>query len=825
MVRSLKDQFISPADEFTPIPFWFWNDNLSNRELKRQIHDFYDKEVKGFVLHPRIGLPKEIEYLSDTFMNYVRTAVAEASKLGMKVILYDEAMYPSGSAHGQVVKRNPKYRSRGLKMMEWPCGKYKELKINLPSTEKIVSAQAVKKLSPSSIDPTATILLENEGEIVTFSPPDEKNWSMLLFVETYSEGTIRGIHFGEDDGEEHAPPSADLLNAEAVDAFIQSTHDRYYEVLDKYFGNTILAMFTDEPDILGRNSLPGLIPWTTEFLPFYLNQGNNETDLPVLWFEGGEKTDVVRSDYRKTVHAKLTSAYYEPISEWCETHDISLTGHPAASNDIGLLAPFHIPGQDVVWRWVAPEDGKGLEGEHSTAGKCSADAARHRGRRRNLNEFLGVCGKESEWALSPGDMKWYIDWLAIRGVNLFCPHAFYYSIEGRKRSHERPPDVGPNNTWWPYFKYFAQYMKRLSWLQTDSVNDTNVAVLCTEDYLPWKVTKSLYENQIEFNYLEESLLPFCRLDHRLSIEQQQYTTIVLGDNIDVQNDTVKMLENFTANGGMVLVDGSLNHVAGAQTMSHEKEFLRKLQSNYVLQPSTKDLRISKLKKCDRTYYFISNEGDEYYQGELRKETKGKVEKWDPWTGEVVDQPQSDSTIIPLTLNRRETIIYCINSSQNPVMRTSSRSFLRTQILPFQQQWKINDIPIKLENNNQFKSWTGWGDLDRYSGTMVYHNTFEMKENKKYESVFLDLGEVCQIAKVYINGKEAGIKFWAPYVFSLDPNYIFIGENRLIVEVTNNMANRMDDAKLKSGLIGPVQIKVKEHENKNKTGATKTNKLC
>lgn len=368
-------------------------------------------------------------------------------------------------------------------------------------------------------------------------------------------------------------------------------------------------------------------------------------------------------------------------------------------------------------------------------------------------------------------------------------------------------------------------MKRLSWLQTDSVNDTNVAVLCKDDYLPWKVTKSLYENQIEFNYLEESLLPFCKLDHRLSIEQQQYTTIVLGDNIDLQTSTVNMLENFTANGGMVLVDGSLNHVAGAQTMSHDKEFLRKLQPNYVLQPSTKDLRISKLKKCDCTYYFISNEGEEYYQGELRKETEGKVEKWDPWTGEVVDQPQSDSTIIPLTLNRRETIIYCIHSSQKPVMRTSSRFFLRTKILPFQQQWKVNDIPIELENNNQFKSWTDWGDLDRYSGTMVYHNTFEMKENKKYESVFLDLGEVCQIAKVYINGKEAGIKFWEPYVFSLDPNDLFIGENRLIVEVTNNMANCMDGAKLKSGLIGPVQIKVEEHENKNKTDATKTNKLC
>src|SRR5690625_7776347 len=80
-------------------------------------------------------------------------------------------------------------------------------------------------------------------------------------------------------------------------------------------------------------------------------------------------------------------------------------------------------------------------------------------------------------------MKWYMDWLLVRGVNLMCPHAFYYSIDGDRRSQERPPDVGPNNHWWPFYKQFAQYMKRLSWLMTDSTNITTVAVLCEADHL------------------------------------------------------------------------------------------------------------------------------------------------------------------------------------------------------------------------------------------------------------------------------------------------------------------------------------------------------
>ena len=43
--------------------------------------------------------------------------------------------------------------------------------------------------------------------------------------------------------------------------------------------------------------------------------------------------------------------------------------------------------------------------------------------------------------MTASDMKWYIDWLGLRGVNLFIPHAFYYSVTG-ERKEERPPDVG-----------------------------------------------------------------------------------------------------------------------------------------------------------------------------------------------------------------------------------------------------------------------------------------------------------------------------------------------------------------------------------------------
>lgn len=534
----------------------------------------------------------------------------------------------------------------------------------------------------------------------------------------------------------------------------------------------------------------------------------------MLWFEAGEQTADIRRDYRKSVNKKLTEAYYKQISEWCEDHQIALTGHPAASDDIGLLEHFQIPGQDVVWRWVAPEDGKALEGEHSTAGKCSADAARHRGRRRNLNEFLGVCGKESAWALSAGDMKWYMDWLLVRGVNLLCPHAFYYSIDGRRRSHERPPDVGPNNHWWPYYKQFAQYMKRLSWLMTDSTNDTAVAVLCEEDHLPWKIVKPLYENQVEFNYLEESLLQSSCVveDGKIMIANQTYSVVIIEDSNHLEKAVIQKLEQFIIGGGNVIAH-QRSAVNGANIIRKEGELIEALPvtSCYevTLIPSAKSIRVSKLKKNGCFFYFFVNEGEENYEGIFQFREKGKMEKWDPWCASITDvgaNQEGDKWLIPLVIPRRESIVYCLNPSEDPIISKNLLPETTRKKLDVDDNWKIANAPVTIEDSS-LQSWFNWEGMESFSGAVRYENTFEMDEIGLTANLYIDLGEVYEIAKVFINQKEIGVKMWAPYRLEIDTSFVENGTNMVCVEVTNNIANKMDHTQLKSGLIGPVRLEL------------------
>lgn len=828
-IENLKQQFADPPAEFSPIPFWFWNDALTEEEIIRQIHDFHAKEVAGFVIHPRMGMPREIPYLSEKYMDLVETAVSEAAGLGMRVILYDEGMYPSGSACGLVVQQNPGFASRGLRLQEIPCDKGSgpvRVPISLSPGETLVSVQAVIKPSAGEAQLGTALVLECENDGVSFTPPAEGNWSVLLFIETPSRGTIRGVHPGQDDGEPDAPLAADLLNPDAVRTFITITHERYYQRLHRYFGTTVFAFFTDEPDLLGRGHIRGLKPWTHGFLNELIEGGFREQDLPALWFETGDSAASVREAYETAVRNRLGRTYYKQIADWCEAHGISLTGHPAGSDDIGLLEHFHIPGQDVVWRYIAPEDGKSLTGVHSTMGKCSSDAARHRGRRRNLNECFGVCGIEGGWSLTADNMKWYLDWLFVRGVNLISPHAFYYSIRGERRD-ERPPDVGPHNIWWPEYGRFARYIKRMSWMMTGGVNGAEVAVLAGAKHLPWQIVKPLYEQQIEFNYLEESLLnTSCELeDGTIAIAGYRYKALLIEDSLRLAPSSLQFLKTFADQGGMIIVwspegrqSTDIGQVAVSRAVEIPAALGRRLGSKHRLEPAAEAIRISRVLKNDICFYVIVNEGEEEYEGALRINHTGNAEYWRPWTGECEAArtvQTEDGQVVDLRIERRECIILAVDPAwdeQGASFRSEpakSKRDRNVSVEDLSEGWQVVDGPWTGELPS-LSSWTHWEGMDHFSGTVVYERSFELEDPSAWMELLLDLGDAHEFVQLEVNGREAGVRMWKPYVFDLAESGLLSGTNRLRVSVTNSLANRYDGKSFPSGLIGPVQLRKVPH---------------
>lgn len=627
----LVSEFKNPPREFTLLPFWFWNDELSNEEIARQIESFKEHGVYGFTIHPRIGLPFDTGWMSPKLISAMRFALNEARRRDMLVMLYDEGMYPSGSSAGQVVAENPSYAARGFVRVE----------------------------------------IGDDGEPVDKNVKVEEDWN---FVDEYeradgtkasvydapSRGVIRGLHYLGDESNrpgEFSPPASDLLNPDAVDAFIRLVYQRFYDEFEEFFKDgVIVGIFTDEPSILGRGPRRDMKPGNLRALPTinkYLGY-DFKPYLLDLWVNSDSESAKRRAEYDRAVKLALEEIYYGRISNWCVEHNVSLCGHPESSTDVGVLRKFQIPGQDIVWRYIEPGE-KAFDPQHSPMAKVASSAAIHNGARRNLNEVFGAYGHDFTYE----EMVWIINWCVARGQNMFLPHAFYYSIRG-PRFEERPPDVGPNSPWWDNYKTFADYCSRLCWLNTDSICVAPTAILVDSDKASVWGTKTLLENQLDFNYLEfRSLTDDGVIEEKgVSVGSGFYKTLVLTPGVrspEEARETVATLERQ----GRLLRWGE----GSAKTDADVVTALRRLSGVDVetVSGDSRGLRVRHVVKGPVDFYFLFNEIETPLDVVLRffADSDGsEAFVWNPWTGDVspLDRDPDAQKDFRFSLKPHETTI-------------------------------------------------------------------------------------------------------------------------------------------------------------------------
>lgn len=792
-----------PDPEFAQMPFWFWNDELDDREIARQMAEFRAQGVYAFVIHARMGLPTSIPYMGKRWLGHVRFAVEEAARTGMRVCLYDEGMYPSGSAHGEVVRSNPAFAAQGLTVQFEDVSGPAEVRVPAPREGRHVATVIARRRGDGDgIELGAgqiTVVPRQRGaafELSTVRVP-EGAWRMMSFLAVPSGGHIRGVHPGEEDGQPGAPRAADLLNPEAMKAFLRLAYDPYHEALQDHFGQAVMAMFTDEPSLLGRGARRGLQPWTDGIeAHFETRRGYALAPrLPALFFDAGEPTRQVREDFQLTLAERLDETYYGPIAAWCRQRGIALTGHPAGSDEIRPLRHFQIPGQDLVWRYVVPDSPTALEGAHSTTAKCSSSVARHDGRRRNANEVYGAYG----WNLTMDEMKWLADWLMVRGVNLLYPHAFYYSIRGQ-RAHERPPDLGLHNAWWPHYRRFADYTSRLCKLMTDGRQVCDVAVLSVGNRLPFRAARWLLENQVDFNYLEDwRLVEQAKIEPgRLGVGPMTYRVLIVDHEQPLAGPVGERVAAFERAGGVVRVcrgAASADLVAG-------------LERDVTLDPPSRDLRYAHVVKHGVDFYLWVNEGERPIDTTLTCRARGNAQWYDPWADRFLPATVlcADATIqVPLHLPRRESLVLAVDPRLAPQIGSRKPAAGQTAVLPIAGPWTILG-PEGKPLGDRLGDWAQWPGLAGFSGALVYEVSFELPKQPR-PVCQLDLGTVGDWAVLRVNGRDLGPRFWAPMVWDVT-DAVHDGKNTLRVEVTNSLANRYEPKNRRpSGLFGPVVLRV------------------
>lgn len=801
--QSLKAAFADPPREFGVMPLWFWNGDMTEEESLRQLREFHAKGFGGWIPHPRLGMSRQVGYLTDEYFRLLKVLVEETRRLGMKVVLYDEGCYPSGSAQGRVVAENPEYASRCIiavhRQVKGPAAGYWRPSPGRALQDKLVCVVLGRETAPNTLDPDSMKLLPvQEPGLVRYEVP-EGDWRMVSVWNVMSGGTIRGVFAEEDDHQPLAPAAGNILDPDAVACFIRHTHDQYYKHLKEYFGTTILAMFTDEPGPLGRAPRRGPEPkaFTEGFLDDLQANWNDDVKrwLPAMWLDCGPRTVEFRGMYGRTVHERLERVFYAAQSKWCEDHGIALTGHPGGGGDMASLRHFQWPGQDIVWRGLLPGNRSGIEGGRSVLAKGPSSAQAVRGSRRSTTEALGAYG----WQLTMDEAKWVLDWHAVRGINTYFLHAAFYSIEGR-RAYESQPCIAVQNVWWPYFGLIGEHIRRVSWLITDGTTICDVAILTEPKNVAWAAAKELTLEQIDFFYLDSSSLERTKINNgRLEIGSQKFRAVICDpQNIATPADKAKLAE-FERAGGLVIEKWEPENLISriVAKLGRDVDWL-----------GAKDLRVLHYRKDGHEFYLMVNEGEEPIEGEFTLASTGSVELWDPMDGSTRPWPASISggrTKTYLRLERRQAMVLAIDPKGKADPKVELPLIAGDVVSEIRGPWKAMDSAGRIMGAPCPGDWARVRDLETFTGTIRFATEFMLPKGQEGKTLFLDLGKVGDIAEVLVNGQPVGVRGWAPHVLEVG-RVCKPGVNTLEVRVTNSMANKYDGLQMLSGIMGPVVLR-------------------
>ena len=559
--------FRNPSAEYRGTPFWAWNTRLEPHHVTAQIEVFKRMGMGGVHIHPRTGL--NTPYLGDEFMGLVRSSVDEARAQGMLIWLYDEDRWPSGFAGG-LVTQQPEFRAHHLMLTRTPYN-------GTVSAPSLVSNAHARRFENGVLLARYVVNLEH-GRLAAYR--------MLEPEETLPDAGIIWYAYLET-----AEPSpwwnnqtyVDTLNPAATRKFVEITHERYKAAVGEFFGATIPAIFTDEPQFTHKvlpnrseDSSDLFLPWTPDLEATYrAAHGTSplETLPEVFWERGDRAASPARYRYHDHIAERFSSAYADTLGNWCGANGLMLTGHmmeePTLESQTTALGEamrsyraFHLPGIDML-----------CDRREYTTAKQAQSAAHQYGRPGVLSELYGV----TNWDFDFRGHKAQGDWQAALGVTVRVHHLSWVSMAGEAK-RDYPASIGYQSPWHLEYPLIENHFARLNTALTRGRARVRIGVIHPIEsywlcYGPLDQTgiereeretqfKSLTEwllfGLLDFDFIAESLLPDLCPDAGtvpLEVGFARYDVIVVPGLHTMRQSTVERLEVFQRAGGTVIFAG------------------------------------------------------------------------------------------------------------------------------------------------------------------------------------------------------------------------------------------------------------------------------
>ncbi len=668
----------------------------------------------------------------------------------------------------------------------------------------------------------------------------------------------------------------DKLDSAAVKRYMDHYIEMYREAANGLVGEHGLhALMFDSWE-------SGFANWTPKILEgFEKNVGYD----PTLWLpalagyvvESPEKTDKFLYDWRRNIQLMLKENHYDYLTRYL--HNIGMIRYGEAHE-----AGFATMGEGMEMKqtadipmgamWMHHEPGY-MEGNYFNDNQESASVAHIYG--QNIAATESFTGGPA-YGTAPWDLKSTADAILLSGSNRFVIHT----------SAHQPITKGPgvtlgvgqmfsrNETWAEQSKVWIDYLSRSSFMLQAGKAANDIAVFYGEESSMTAIYGNdylLFPKGYRYDFVSaDAVLNMLSVENGALTTKSgmNYKAIFLGKGATkITLPVLKKIKEFAEQGAVVIgtrpegspsladnpaevkqvldvlwPEGAITSVGNGKVINTKntaiafKEMGLEPDFTYESQAENSDVMFLHRKLNNGGLYFVASQTDNKETIHASFRVSGyKAELWDPSTGEIkpvsyqFDGKRTNVTI-PLDRFGSVFVVFREKTKKSSIVIPEPTELVVTQLkgpwlVEFQAE-RGAPASATFDELIDFRDSEDNG-IKYFSGIAIYNKTVDLaKETLDNGEVIIDLGQVNNLAEVWVNGQLAGTAWKPPYRVNIT-EFAKVGSNEIAIKSVNTWVNRLigdaqpgvsDDQKITlttrpfyransplvpAGLLGPVEI--------------------
>ena len=790
---------------------WWWlGSAVSEADLRWNMQEYSKAGIGALEITPLYGVQgnekNEIDFLTAPWMDKLKFVQAEGAKDGILVDMNNGTGWPFGGPYVPIEEAAAKLVHTDV------TANGKELRKGVDISVKDAKEKKFAKLSRviayCNGEMTDLTSMTDANGIVTWKKAPKKNNYRIISI--YCSRTRQMVKRAAPGGQGYV---IDHFDRKAVANYLQRFEDAFAKSGVPYPH----SFFNDSYEVYKANWTPNL------FEEFEKRRGYKlEGKLLELLGEAEDPGNKVLSDYRETLGDLLLENFTEQWTAWAHKHGAKTRNqaHGSPANLIDVYSAVDIP--EIEGFGLSEFGIKGLRKDSGYTRKNDSDVSmlKYASSAAHINGKTLVSSETFTWLTehfrtSLSQMKPDMDLMFTCGVNNMYFHGICYSPKNDPWPGWRfyaSVDMSPTNSIWRDAPYLLKYIERCqSFLQMGQPDNDFLVYLPVRDMWAERRGKGPGSLLMQFDIHSmakkapdfiKSILEIDRAGYDCDYISEKYLMGTTYTNGMLQTAAGTRYQALIIPGSGNMPEKVKNHIndlkaKGAKIIYGTSAADMQKAAKAELMKSKFGLSAIRRKNDSGHHYFIANLTPNDVNARIPLTVTMKDARWfNPLNGEIYKTDINNEGIL-VDLKSGESMIL---QTYNNVLPTNDAEQIKFEGTEKQltDKWSLSFVESAPAINSTYTldNIQTWETLNNDTakimmGTGVYTTTVNMTKDEAKAKWAINLGDVRESARVYVNDNFVGCAWSVPFI--LDCKDAFkAGKNTLRIEVTNLPANRISE---------------------------------